>query len=225
MSENEPPAQPNTSHVGRTSTRQETDQPAYWDAIYEESEENSPGWNLGQPNAEFVWQLAHATPPIKPGRLLVPGCGFGHDAAFFAAQGFDVLAADISEWAIAGARKTFAEKGVQVETRHGDIFHLPKSLDGTFDYIVEHTFFCAIHPERRGDYRDLAHRLLKPGGQLLGLFYFHQKIGGPPFNTTPEDVRATFAEGFRIETLALAENNIEKRRGRELWARIWKQGA
>ncbi|MCA8939784.1 MAG: methyltransferase domain-containing protein [Planctomycetes bacterium] len=217
--------QASETHVGRTSSREETDQASYWDEIYASSENNSPGWNLGEVNPEFIWQLQHAQPKFVPGRVLVLGAGYGHDAAYLAKQGFEVCAVDMSDWAVRGARQTFEQAGVEVELLHSDIFALDSSYNGRFDYVLEHTCFCAIHPERRSDYRDLVYRVLKPGGQLFGLFYFHQKEGGPPFNTTPDEVRDAFAKGFRIETLAMAEHNVEKRRGKELWARFWKEEA
>jgi len=216
--------QAEATHVGRDATREEVDQPGYWDRIYSESENNSPGWNLGVPNDEFVWQLANALPQIKPGRLVVLGCGYGHDAAFFAEKGFEVTAVDFSPLAVAGARKNLEAKGLKAEVLEADVFRLPSRLDGRFDYVVEHTCFCAIHPSRRAEFATVAHRLLNPGGQLLGLFYFHQKEGGPPWNTTPDEVRRAFEPaGFDCRILVMAEHNIEKRRGKELFGRFYRK--
>lgn len=219
-------AEPNPasdSHVGRDASREEVDQARYWDEVYAESEDNSPNWNLGEPNPEFAWRLGHDRPAIAPGRIIILGCGYGHDARLFAQRGFQVTAVDFSEWAIRGARETLSDLGEAVELLQDDVFALPERLHGQFDYVAEHTCFCAIHPSRRAEFAEVAARLLKPGGQLIGLFYHHGKHGGPPWNSTPEQIRAAFEPLFHIGTLVESEHGLERRKGKELWGRFTKR--
>ena len=43
-----------------------------------------------------------------------------------------------------------------VEILQHDIFTLPAQLDGSFDYMLEYTCYCAIDPKRRAEFADLA---------------------------------------------------------------------
>jgi len=207
----------------RNATREEVDESSYWNQVYAESEDNSPGWNLGEANPEFPFRLANDKPEIAPGKALIVGCGYGHDALAFAQAGFDVTALDFAPMAIAGAKKSFEAAGASATFLQTSLFDLGRDHDGKYDYIVEHTCFCAIHPERRAEYAKLVARLLKPSGQLIGLFYHHGREGGPPWNVTPEEVRATFEPYFDVRTLTIAQHSVERREGKELWARFWRK--
>lgn len=208
----------------RDEPRESVDRAEYWQEIYEESEDHSPGWNLGEPNPELVWRLANDKPAIPPGSVLVPGCGYGHDALALAQAGFEVSALDFAPMALEGARQAFADAGLSGEFIQSSVFDLGRDYDARFDFIFEHTCFCAIHPERRAEYAQLAARVLKPGGQLIGVFYYHGREGGPPWNTTPEQVREAFEPSFECRTLVVAQRSVERRAGKELWARFFLKG-
>lgn len=185
---------------------------AYWDGIYRDEE--SPGWDLGHPAPP----LAHALKSgrIRPGRVAVLGCGFGHDARLLAEQGFIVNAFDISARAVRRAQSR--HKGVKgLKFHRADLFKLSR-FAGRFDYVYEYTCFCAIDPARRLEFAQVVHRLLKPRGMLFGCFYNHGRKGGPPFDVTKAEVRRTFSPLFEIRKLAVSRHSIERRKGAELWA-------
>lgn len=206
----------------RHSTREETDRADYWNQVYSESENHTPGWDLGIPNPELQWQLDHADPRITPGRILVPGCGYGHDLLELARRGFSVTGVDMAPMAVAGARARVQAAGLQAEVVEADLFQLPADFRGRFDCLYEYTCFCAIHPERRREYAQVAASVLRKDGQLIGCFYHHGNPGGPPFDTTPEAVRAAFRGLFDMRTLVVAQHSVERRQGKELWARFWR---
>lgn len=208
--------------VPRLASREETDDPEYWNRVYVEAGEEPPGWDLGGPNPELVWQLGNAVPKIVPGRVLVPGCGQGHDVVLLAAMGFDVVGVDVAPVAVERARQALEQLGLGGEVRLADFFGLGDVEAGSFDYVYEYTCFCAIHPDRRREYAETVRRVLKPGGQLIGCFYHHQREGGPPFDTTPEQVREAFAGLMDMRTLVVAQNSVERRQGAELWARFFR---
>jgi len=208
----------------RNASREETDRPKYWEQIYAEAEGDAPGWDLGTANPELIWQLANATPPIAPGRVILPGCGYGHDLIAFAQRGFEVVGVDIARSAVVGASRRLEASGLSGTVLEADFFQLPSEHYGSYDLLYEYTCFCAIHPERRREYAENAHRLLRPGGQLIGCFYNHGNPGGPPFDTTAQQVREAFEGLFEIRILAYAQNSIERRQGKELWARFWRLG-
>ena len=66
-------------------------------------------------------------------------------------------------------------------------------------------------------------RVLKSGGVLAGLFYNTAQEGGPPFNTTKEDIIKHFSELFEIRNLAQAKNSAEQRKDKELLAILVKK--
>lgn len=186
--------------------------PDYWERRYQGGTDY---WDLGGPAPGLLnWLAAN---PDSRGRAVVPGCGPGHDAVALARHGFDVLAIDFAASAIAATRERARAAGVALEAREADLFSLPSDLDHTANFVFEHTCFCAIDPPRRVDYVDVMARLLKPGGQLVGVFFTFPANGelGPPFTSTPAELRALFAPRFHCRSLELVPNSVEDRRGEE----------
>ena len=196
-------------------TSQPVNQPDFWEAAYQEGR---AGWDLGGPAPAFEQLLGGAKRPT-PGRAAVIGCGRGHDALRFARDGFTVVGFDFAPSAVTAARRAAATAGLSAEFVQSDIFSLPTGYHEAFDYVIEHTCFCAIDPARRPDYVGVVQGLLRPGGELIGIFFAHGRPGGPPFTTDAADVRRLFAGLFTIETLGPAAS-IESRRGQELFGRF-----
>ena len=98
---------------------------------------------------------------------------------------------------------------------HMSFFEIDAVHNGTFDVVIEQTFFCAISPEQRTSYVSTVARALKQGGMLAGLFYHTGEEGGPPFNTTREDIVKHFSDSFEIRQLTKAEDSAEQRKNKE----------
>ena len=109
-----------------------------WEGSYGRGE--TP-WDKGAPSPGLVAYLAENE---VRGRVLVPGCGLGHDVRALARGGAEVEGLDISPTAVARARE-FPPAGSE-KYRHGDLFALERDLVGAFDWVWEHTCFCAIEP-------------------------------------------------------------------------------
>ncbi len=184
---------------------------AGWDDRYQSGTDR---WDLGCPAPPFVNLLASPQAP-KPGRVAVLGCGAGHDALCFAAAGFEVVGFDFAPSAIERAAQAAAARGLSVRFLQRDIFALEPEFLGGFDYVVEHTCFCAIDPGLRSDYVQVVRRLLRPGGLLIGLFFTHDRVGGPPFGVRPEEVLRYFEVGFEGVSFGAAGDSIESRQGEE----------
>lgn len=73
----------------------------FWNEKYLNREDN---WELNHPTQVFV-ELINSPFGLEKGKLLVLGCGSGHDAILFAENGFKVTANDFSSQAISRARK------------------------------------------------------------------------------------------------------------------------
>jgi SAM-dependent methyltransferase len=185
--------------------------PGKWDADYRR---RSDGWDLGGPTP--VFERLAASGRLAPGRMLVPGAGRGHDARAFARRGFQVTAVDFAAHAAAEMQR-LSEPGAPVQVLQQDLFHLPRELDGAFDYVLEYTCFCAIDPARRPEYADLVRRVLKPGGLFIDLaFPLDGRRGGPPFAVSEGEVLDLFQErGFKLLSRDKPSDSIKPRRHAE----------
>ncbi len=190
-----------------------------WDARWQKRD---IPWDMAQPAPPFVGALARGL--VKaPGRAIVPGCGAGHDARFLAEAGFQVTGVDLSEAAVDHARELACEVSAGVEFVVADLFDLTAELSG-FDLFLEHTCFCAIHPDLRDDYVRVAAERVRPGGQFMGLFFLLVPEQGPPFGTTEAEVRHRFGGAFAIDVAEVARDSHPARQGRELFAVMTRKG-
>ncbi len=152
-------------------------------------------WEKGAPHPALIAFLK--SNPVH-GRVLVPGCGTGHDVRALAATADEVVGLDIAPSAITRAKAQPAVGGERYLL--GDLFALPPSLRGKFDVVFEHTCFCAIDPSLRESYVTAVAGALKPGGHLLASFYLDPGLdpgeSGPPFGVTREQLDAFFSPRF-----------------------------
>ncbi len=194
--------------------------PQKWQADYERK---SDGWDLGGPTPALK-RLADSG-RFLPGSMLVPCAGRGHDAREFARRGFAVTAVDFSPYAVQEMKK-LANPQAPVEILQHDMFTLPHTMDGQFDYVLQYTCFCAIDPQRRADYADLIARLLKPGGVYIDLaFPLDGRAGGPPFATSEEEITALFqGRGFKLISREKLQDSISPRRAAEALLVFQKTG-
>ncbi len=186
----------------------------FWENRYQDG---SDRWDLGQPAPPFVSLLsAETAPPV--GSLVALGMGRGHDALLFAKHGFDVTGVDFAPSAIAHAQQHATAEGLSFQALQRDIFDLVPEYAGTFDYVLEHTCLCAIAPSQRQPYVRLVHQLLKPKGTFIGLFWAHLREGGPPYGTTPAELRDLFSPWFNTASLTPVKNSVPNRADEELLA-------
>jgi SAM-dependent methyltransferase len=187
-----------------------------WEHRYQEG---TTRWALGQPAPAFVDLLRSEQIP-QPGAVVVLGAGRGHDARLFAQHRFEVTAVDFAPSAVAAMAHEVELTGVPLRPLQQDIFDLVPEFQNQFDYVVEHTCFCAIDPSLRPNYVDLVAQLLKPQGELLAVFFTHSRGGGPPYGTTPEEIRTLFEPHFVVESLVPVANSVPARRGEEHFGRL-----
>ena len=153
-------------------------------------------WEKGEPCPGLVDFLA-AHPELPRGRVLVPGCGTGHDARAWAGAGFDVTGLDLSPSAIHLARERSAAAGLHAEFQPGNF--LVDEPPAPFDFIFEHTLFCAIEPAQREAYVQALLRWLKPAGQFVAVHYMIRDTEGPPFGCTQQELMERFTPHFELQ--------------------------
>ena len=97
-------------------------------------------------------------------------------------------------------------------------------LNGSFDLIVEQTFFCAINPSLRAQYAQKTHELLAENGKLVGLM-FDAKLNEdhPPFGGSKEEYLNYFQSSFSIDIMEPCYNSTGNRQGMELFVKIIKK--
>jgi SAM-dependent methyltransferase len=161
-----------------------------WESRYQAKETN---WDKGEPSPGLVDFLA-AHPQLERGTVLVPGCGFGHDARAWALAGFTAIGVDLAPSAVRGSQER--TKDDRATFRLGNF--LADEPFQLFDWVFEHTLYCAIDPAQRGAYKDAVLRWLKPRGQYLAVNYLIPDVDGPPFGTTKEEVVKRFEPDFEL---------------------------
>ncbi len=164
----------------------------YWEARYQAGD---MPWEKGAPSPGLVDFLA-AHPELPRGTVCVPGCGTGHDARAWAKAGFKPLGLDIAPSAIQLATEQTRAEGLSASFLMTDFLRAPPAE--RFDWIFEHTLFCAIQPQERGEYLQALLRWLKPGGQYLAVNYLIPDEDGPPFGTTRKELWDLFSPHFEL---------------------------
>ena len=176
-------------------------------------------WDIGEISTPLKTYFRQLT--LKTAEILIPGAGNAYEAEYLWEKGFiNVYVLEISELAITNFRRRVPEFPAS-QIVNTDFFE----YTGSYDLIVEQTFFCAIPVAKRPDYAKKVHELLKPGGRLVGLLFdFPLTKDGPPFGGSKEEYIQYFEPYFNIITLERAYNSIAPRQGTELFIILEKPG-
>lgn len=190
----------------------EIEKETFWSKSYQN--DNNPGWNLGEP-AEALKDMMPRL-KISRSRILVLGCGEGHDAAFFANAGHVVTAIDISPLALERAKKLYGHLE-NLKFLEADLFDLPRSFDDSFDVVFEHTCYCAINPSLRPNLVKIWNRVLVKGGHLMGVFFAFEKRQGPPFGGSEWELRQRLKNNYQPIFWGRWQKSVPNRQGKELF--------
>jgi SAM-dependent methyltransferase len=165
----------------------------YWEHRYQTKDMT---WEKGAPAPGLVDFLA-AHLDLKRGTVCVPGCGTGNDVREFARAGFSACGFDFAPSAISLAEMKTQAACLTAKFRLADFLHAEPPQK--FDWLFEHTLFCAIQPRERDDYVQAVLRWLKPGGNYLSVNYFDCGPDGPPWPTTREEQLKRFSACFNLQ--------------------------
>ncbi|ACD84359.1 methyltransferase domain-containing protein [Candidatus Methylacidiphilum infernorum] len=188
----------------------------YWELKYQSGQ---TGWDRGAPSPALVEALEILP---APQRVCVPGCGNGHDVRYLGSLKIHAVGIDFAPSAIEKA-KSLAQSPFE-NYFLADIFSLPKEFYSSFDWVWEHTCFCAIPPEKRPDYVLSMYNLLKKGGIFLGIFFLDTGNPGepPPYCFKLEEIDLYFDRYFQLEAEWLPASNYAGREGEEI-VRLYKK--
>lgn len=185
---------------------------SYWNSRYEKG---NIGWDLGAVSTPLKSYFDQVTK--KDRRILIPGAGNSYEAEYLNELGFDhVYVVDLSIKALENFSlrvPSFPKEHIL----HADFF----SLNGSYDLIIEQTFFCALEPIYRTEYAKKIHSLLEPRGKLVGLFFnVPLNENEPPFGGSKDEYLSYFDPLFHIEKMEVAYNSIVPRENRELFVNL-----
>jgi len=165
----------------------------YWESRYQTKD---MPWEKGAPSPGLVDFLA-ANQNLERGSVCVPGCGSGSDVMEISKSGFDAFGFDIAPGAIALAEEQKKATALTAKLALADF--LRDEPPQKFDWVFEHTLFCAIQPAERDEYVRAVLRWLKPGGQYLAVNYiFIEDDDGPPWRTSREEQMRRFSPQFHL---------------------------
>ncbi len=186
-------------------------QPEYWNTRY--LKDDTP-WDFDGIPADLRLFLKKKG---KGAKVLIPGCGSGHEIHAFAEAGYDVTAIDFAPFAVDRAKRMV---GPALASRVvlGDFFQYDFPGE-TFDLIYERAFVCSLPPDRRQAYRDRVAQLLKYRGLLLG-YYFYKRpvlVDGPPFGFAWGSADELFSRYFLLVKDEPVTDSLPAYAGRERW--------
>jgi methyl halide transferase len=166
----------------------------FWEQRFAEG--NMP-WDRGASSPQLAAWISSGA--LQPCRILVPGCGSGHEVVDLALAGFEVTGLDYADKAIARAHENLEDAGADATLVQADV--LAWQPDRPFDAIYEQTCLCALYPDKWREYADQLHKWLKPAGRLYALFVqllrdgaAEGNIQGPPYHCDINGMRALFPE-------------------------------
>jgi SAM-dependent methyltransferase len=181
----------------------------YWEERYQK---NEIGWDVGTistPLKEYIDQIED-----KSIKILIPGAGNSHEFEYLITKGFhNVFVLDFAQSPLDNIQKRMPNCNTNQLIKSDFFEH-----EGTYDLIIEQTFFCALDPSLRKDYVQKMKELLNPNGKLVGLlFQFPLTEVGPPFGGSKQEYVSIFENDFHLKTFETAHNSIKPREGNELF--------
>lgn len=157
-----------------------------------------PPWDIGVPQPAIV-RLAEKG--LIGGTVLDVGCGTGENALYLAGRGLDVTGIDSAPTAIARAREKARERPSRVAFLVGDALALDR-LQRTFDTAIDCGLFHTFSDRDRVRFERSLHGSLARGGRYILLCFSDRQPGGlGPRRVTTAEIRATFDEGWTIDSI------------------------
>ncbi len=180
--------------------------------------ENSTGWDLGhasRPIKEYIDSLINTN--LK---ILIPGAGNSYEATYLLKLGFtNVKVLDIAKIPLQNLEDRLQDTS-QIHLVQDNFFN----HQGSYDLIIEQTFFCALEFRFRESYFQKASQLLNKNGRLAGvLFNFDQERTAPPYGGNKEEYNKLSSPYFKIIKMENCNNSEPSRQGKELFFKLVKR--
>ena len=180
-------------------------------------------WTIRYAAGKTPWDFGGVPSALKsfldsssvPGSVLIPGCGSGYEIQAFHGASYDVSAIDFSPAAVDQAKRVLRSLAERIIL--GDFFTYDFG-QRRFDLIYERTFLCSMTPSRWPEYVNRMADLLLPGGRLIGVFLYGQRLSsGPPFPITELEAEQLFKKCFELVRSEAMTDSLPLFREMERW--------
>jgi ubiquinone/menaquinone biosynthesis C-methylase UbiE len=161
-----------------------------------------PPWDINRPQPALL-ELANSG--LLTGRVLDVGCGTGEHALMAAALGHDAYGIDMAVRAIEIARRKAADQKLAVDFAVCSALELP-SLNQMFETVLDSGLFHVFVDEDRARFAASLGAVMQPGGRYYMLSFSDRQPGDwGPRRVSEREIRATFADGWRVESVVPAQ--------------------
>ena len=175
-----------------------------WDASY--SDGPAP-WDIGRPQPAVVRVAAAGG---FTGAVLDAGCGSGENALHVASRGLPVLGVDVAETALATARATAHDRGIDAEFVAADALHLER-LGRRFQTVLDCGLFHTFDSDERPGYVAGLASVTEHDGTLYVLCFRNEGPDMGPHPISREELEAAFAPGTGWHVVAIESDRLQTR--------------
>jgi deazaflavin-dependent oxidoreductase (nitroreductase family) len=165
----------------------------------------TPPWDIGRPQPAF---LELAEQEVLRGRVLDVGCGTGEHALMAAGLGLDATGIDAAPAAIGIAEGKARDRGLTARFLVWDALQLA-ALGERFDTVLDSGLFHVFDDADRVRFVDSLRAVIPTGGQYFMLCFSDRQPGDwGPRRVTQDEIRASFAHGWQVDTIETATMDV-----------------
>ncbi|QGG57812.1 methyltransferase domain-containing protein [Paenibacillus sp. B01] len=147
--------------------------------LYEEAYRASEDYYWGTEPNEACFKVLRLAPPARRLKLLDIGCGEGKDAVFFARNGYETSAFDVTDAGVEKTRRLAERTGVRVDAFKADVNDFRPEAD--YDIYFSSGVLHYIKPDVRQELFSRIKSRTAPGGlHVLNVFVEKPFIAPPP---------------------------------------------
>jgi len=185
-----------------TSHEQRSGQP--WDASYHDG---PAPWDIGHPQPAIVRLASEGG---FAGAVLDAGCGTGENALHVASLGLSVLGVDVAETALAIARATAKDRGIEVEFAAADALQLER-LGRRFETVLDCGLFHSFDGDEQHGYAASLASATERDGTLYVLCFSDDGPDTGPHPVSQRELRAAFNSANGWNVVAIEPDRVQTR--------------